>query len=294
MGVVVGFVLCTFIFELHARIWQTLLVHVLLYVLALVISLIFLQKRSQSEPSTINICQKITRPLVDTRDLFVDLKHNSLLLSFLILLFSLFFYDLFRMGSGSIVYLYLHRLSFDDAHYAAYFTFDQLATCFALIVLALLRRRWIMNDLYLAILGLTLSLVSPILFAFAKDNKAMIFGGRNKQTSQIENVFCSFFSLAIASSMFGTYFSVCIRAIFARLVPERNKGQCSHSSTRMLFSEHFHLGKAFSFIASIQNFDVVVGTIACVEIYQASIDYFPGFVFLFAAATRIVALIFIL
>jgi hypothetical protein len=82
------------------------------------------------------------------------------------------------MGSASILYLYLHRMSFDDAHYAAYFTFEQLATCLALIVLALLRRRWKINDLYLAIIGLCLSLISPMLFAFAKENKAMIFGGR--------------------------------------------------------------------------------------------------------------------
>lgn len=180
IGVVIGYVLCTFIFELHARIWQTLLVHVLLYVIALVISLIFLQKRSQPESSTISPRQKLTQPLTDTRDLFVDLKQNSLLISFLVLLFSLFFYDLFRMGSGSIIYLYLHRMSFDDAQYATYFTFDQLATCLALIILALLRRRWKMNDLYLAILGLTLSLISPILFAFAKGNKIIIFGGKNK------------------------------------------------------------------------------------------------------------------
>jgi hypothetical protein len=121
------------------------------------------------------------RPIIDTRDLIVDLKHNSLLVSFLILLFSLFFYELFRMGSGSIIYLYLHRMSFDDTHYAAYFTFEQLATCFALIVLALLRGRWKINDLYLGIIGLCLSLVSPMVLAFAKDNKPMIFGGRNRR-----------------------------------------------------------------------------------------------------------------
>jgi hypothetical protein len=57
---------------------------------------------------------------------------------------------------------------------------------------------------------------------------------------------------------------------------------------------HIYLGKAFSFVALIQNLDVVVGTIACVEIYQASIDFFPGFVFIFAAATRTIALILIL
>jgi hypothetical protein len=84
------------------------------------------------------------------------------------------------MGSGSIVYLFLHRMSFDDTHYAAYFTFEQLATCLALIILALLRRRWKINDLYLAIIGLCLSVIGPMLFAFAK-NKAMIFGGRNRR-----------------------------------------------------------------------------------------------------------------
>ncbi len=57
---------------------------------------------------------------------------------------------------------------------------------------------------------------------------------------------------------------------------------------------NINLGKAFGFVALIQNLDVVVGTIACVEIYQASIDFFPGLVFIFAAATRVVALILIL
>lgn len=178
---VAGYVLCTFIFELHAQIWQALLLHVLLYVLALLISLIFLEKRSMPEPSAISTCQRITRPFIDTRDLFADLKQNALLISFLVLLLSLFFFDLFRMGAGSIIYLYLHRMSFDDAQYAAYFSFEQLATFFALIILALLRRRWKMNDLYLAILGLSLSLVSPMLFAFAKGNKAMIFGGKTNE-----------------------------------------------------------------------------------------------------------------
>lgn len=177
MGVVIGYVTCTFIFEIHARIWHILLVHVILLVLALLISLAFLRTRPTSDLSQISTCQKLIRPIADTRDLFVDLKHNRLLISFLILLFALFFYDLFRMGSGSIIYLYLHRLSFDDTQYAAYFTVEQLATCFALILLALLRRRWKINDLYLATIGLCLSLISPMLFAFAKDNKAMIFGG---------------------------------------------------------------------------------------------------------------------
>ncbi|CAF0996441.1 unnamed protein product [Rotaria sordida] len=257
IGVIIGYALCTFVFELHTRIWHILLVHVLLLVLALVISLVFLKNRSLSQPSTNNLSQKIIQPIYDIHDLFVGLKQNHLLISFLILLFSLFFYDLFRMGSGSIVYLYLHYMSFDDAHYAAYFSFEQLATCLALILLALLRRRWKINDLYLAIMGLCLSLAAPILFAFAQRNKAMIFG-------------------AIPSSMFSIYFAVCLRAIIARLVPEKDKG------------------KAFSFVALIQNLDVVMGTIACVEIYQASIDFFPGLVFIFAATTRIIALIFIL
>ena len=181
IGVVAGYVLCTFIFELHARTWHILLVHVLLLVLTLFISLGFLRTRPAAESSAITVRQKLLQPIVDTRDLFVDLKRNTLLLSFLVLLISLFFYDLFRMGSSSIMYLYLHRMSFDDAHYAAYFTVEQLATCLALVVLALLRRRCKINDLYLASVGLCLSLVAPMLFAFARNNKAMIFGGRKRR-----------------------------------------------------------------------------------------------------------------
>ncbi|CAF0718919.1 unnamed protein product [Adineta ricciae] len=257
IGVVIGYLLCTFIFEVHARIWHILLTHVLLLVLTLIVSLVFLRTRSVAQASRINLRQKLMRPLVDTHDLFVGLRQNSLLVSFLILLIALFFYDLFRMGSSSIIYLYLHQMSFDDAHYAAYFTFEQLATCLALIILAVMRRRWNVNDLYLACVGLCLSLVGPFLFAFARNNRAMIFG-------------------AIPSSMFCIYFSVCLRSVIARLVPEQDKG------------------KAFGFVALIQNLDVVVGTITCVEIYQASIDFFPGLVFVFAAITRILALILIL
>ena len=76
--------------------------------------------------------------------------------------------------------------------------------------------------------------------------------------------------------MFSVYFSVCLRAIIARLVPERDKG------------------KAFSFVAMVQNLDVVIGTIACVEIYRASLDVFIGLVFLFAVGTRVVALALVL
>ena len=58
-------------------------------------------------------------------------------------------------------------------------------------------------------------------------------------------------------------------------------------------SHRWSLGKAFSCVAFIQNLDVVVGTIACTETYRASISFFSGLVFIFAAATRFVALILI-
>ncbi|CAF4461001.1 unnamed protein product, partial [Adineta steineri] len=43
IGAIIGYLLCTFVFELHAKIWLILLVHVLLLVLALFISLVFLR-----------------------------------------------------------------------------------------------------------------------------------------------------------------------------------------------------------------------------------------------------------
>ena len=182
IGTVIGYVLCTFIFELHAKIWHLLLVHVLLLALALFISLVFLRRRPVADsPTPLNLLTKLKRPFIDIRDLIIDLKTNSLLLSFLTLLLSLTFYELFRMGSSSVYYLYLHRMSFNDTQYAAYFTCEQLGTCFALIFLALLRRRWKMNEIYLCIIGLCLSLVGLILFAFAGNNKAMIFGGKKKK-----------------------------------------------------------------------------------------------------------------
>ncbi|CAF4955367.1 unnamed protein product, partial [Rotaria sp. Silwood1] len=167
-------------------------------------SLVFLKSRSITNSSSINLWSKVKRPFLDTRDLIIDLKHNKLLTSFVILLLSLFFYEFFRMGSSSIYYLYLHRMSFNDTQYATYFTCEQIATCLALICLALLRKRWKINDLYLCIIGLCLSLIGPILFAFASHNKAMIFG-------------------AIPSMMFGIFFPVCLRAVLAHLVPARDK-----------------------------------------------------------------------
>lgn len=240
------------------------------------------------------VCRKILRPFTDSRDLLIDLKRNSLLISFLMLLVSLFFYELYRMGSSSIIYLYLHRYGFDDVLYAAYFTIEQLANCIALLCLALLRNRWKTNDLYLCIFGLCLSLIGPMLFAFAQENKRMIFGGK------ISSVFISMIDIcfrlsAIPSSMFTVYFTVCLRAIIAHLVPDRDKGflfqRFSFDSIRFVL---FCLGKAFAFVAFIQNFDVVIGTIACTEIYRASISTFSGSVFIFAAATRVVALILIM
>jgi hypothetical protein len=47
-------------------------------------------------------------------------------------------------------------------------------------------------------------------------------------------------------------------------------------------------------VALIQNLDVVIGTIGCVEIYRASIDVFVGLVFLVAVATRLIALLVVL
>ncbi|CAF4038002.1 unnamed protein product [Rotaria sp. Silwood2] len=257
LGVIISYVLCTFIFQLHAKTWHILVVHVVLLVLALLIGIIFLKSQSIKESSSINLWTKFKRPFLDTRDLIIDLKNNNLFLSFFILLLSLFFYELFRMGSPSIYYLYLHRMSFNDTQYAAYFTCEQIGTCLALVFLALLRRRWKINDLYLCTIGLCLSLIGPILFAFASNNKAMIFG-------------------AIPSMMFGIYFPVCLRAVLARLVPERDKG------------------KAFSSVALIQNLDLLLGTVACIQIYRASINIFVGLVFIFCVATRLIALILIL
>ncbi|CAF0804764.1 unnamed protein product [Rotaria sordida] len=257
LGIIMGYVLCTFIFELHAKIWHILLVHVILLIIALFIGFIFLKSQSITDSSSINLWTKIKRPFLNIRDLIIDLKYNNLLLSFCILLLSFFFYELFRMGSSSVYYLYLHRMSFNDTQYAAYFTCEQIGTCLALIFLALLRRRWLINEIYLGIIGLCLSLVGLMLFAFASNNKAMIFG-------------------AIPSMMFGTYFPVCLRAVIAHLVPERDKG------------------KAFSFIALIQNLDVILGTVACTQIYRASINVFVGLVFIFGVATRLIGLILIL
>ena len=177
LGVVAGYLLCTFIFELHVRLWYILLVHVALLVMALLIGLIFLKSRPLTSQSTIHLRQKLLRPLIDSRDLISDLRQNSLLTSFIMLLVSLFFYELYRMGSSSISYLYLHHLSFNDAEYATYFTFEQLASCIALVSLAVLRGKFKINDLYLSIIGLLLSLVGLFLFAFAKNSK-MIFGGK--------------------------------------------------------------------------------------------------------------------
>jgi Na+/melibiose symporter-like transporter len=179
VGIVVGYLLCAFIFELHAKIWHILLVHVLLLALALFISLVFLRNDSATESSSITLWTKIKRPFLDIKDLIIDLKTNYLLLSFIILLSSLFFYEVFRMGSSSIYYLYLHRMSFDDTRYAVYFTCEQAGICIALISLALLRRRWKMNDLYICIIGLCLSLIGLMLFAFAH-NQVMIFAGRKR------------------------------------------------------------------------------------------------------------------
>ncbi|CAF2114733.1 unnamed protein product [Rotaria magnacalcarata] len=80
---------------------------------------------------------------------------------------------------------------------------------------------------------------------------------------------------AIPSMMFAIYFPVCLRIVIAHLVPERDKG------------------KAFSFVALIQNLDILLGTVACSQIYRASISFFVGLVFIFAIATRLIALLLI-
>lgn len=63
-------------------------------------------------------------------------------------------------------------MSFDDTGYAIYFTCEHMG-----IFLALLRQKWKVNEIYLAIIGLCLSLVEPMLLAFANSNELMIFGG---------------------------------------------------------------------------------------------------------------------
>ncbi|CAF4685364.1 unnamed protein product, partial [Rotaria magnacalcarata] len=67
-------------------------------------------------------------------------------------------------------------MSLNDTQYATYFTCEQIGTCLTLIFLALLRKRWKINDIRLSIVGLCLSLIGLILFTFASINKAMIFG----------------------------------------------------------------------------------------------------------------------
>ncbi|UJR38328.1 hypothetical protein I4U23_030998 [Adineta vaga] len=54
IGVVIGYVLCTFFFQLQLQIWYILLIHVTLLVLTLFISLVFLRTRLTTESSTIS------------------------------------------------------------------------------------------------------------------------------------------------------------------------------------------------------------------------------------------------
>lgn len=256
IGMIIGYMICTFIFEVHGKIWIILLTHLLLLFIALFISLAFLRSRPKTDRENISILIRIRRSFLDIRDLIVDLKDNSLLISFIILLLSLGFYEIYRMGSSSVFYLYLHAKSFDDTEYATYFTYEQLGTFGSLVLLAFIQRKWKINDIYICFIGLSLSSVGLGLFAFAKD-KTMIFS-------------------AAASMMFSLYFPVCLRAIIIRLVPEKDKG------------------KALSFVALIQTFDLLIGTIACVQIYNATMEYFLGFIFLFALGMRFIALILLL
>lgn len=72
----------------------------------------------------------------------------------------------------------------------------------------------------------------------------------------------------------------------------RNRIQQTERDRMFLLSSF--IGKAFSFVALIQNLDVVIGTVACVKIYQATISIFSGAVFIFAVGTRFLALLLIL
>jgi len=55
-----------------------------------------------------------------------------------------------------------------------------------------------------------------------------------------------------------------------------------------------YLSKAFSFVALIQNLDILLGTIACTPIYRASLSFFAGLVFIFGIVSTLIALILIL
>ena len=95
--------------------------------------------------------------------------------------------------------------------------------------------------------------------------------------------------------MFAIYFPICLRTLITRLVPERDKGLREKEKRRnhSLWNRIF-LGKAFSFVAFIQNFDILLGTVVCIEIYRASISFFTGLIFLFAVITRLLALLLLL
>ena len=97
--------------------------------------------------------------------------------------------------------------------------------------------------------------------------------------------------------MFGIYLPVCLRAVIVRFVPEHDKGTSRsdgemsplRSKPMLLFA-----GKAFSLVALVQNLDILLGTVVCIQIYRASVGFFAGFVFLFAFGTRVIALVLIL
>ncbi|CAF1308966.1 unnamed protein product, partial [Didymodactylos carnosus] len=261
IGVIGGYLLCTFIFDVHGKIWHILLVHIILLVLAVLIALIFLRKNTYvfnnvEQTDTLSFGQKLARPFRDIYDLIRELKQSNLVYSFLLLLTALFFYELLRMGTSAINYLYLHHLSFSDGEYSLYYMVEQTATSLCLLLLATVRKRLLINDMHLAIIGLCLSLVGPLLFALAY-NKAMVYG-------------------AIPSTMFTIYFAVCLRNVLSNMVSESGKG------------------KAFSFVALIQNLDVVIGSVACIEIYRSTISTFPGLVFIFGISARLVALVLVL
>ena len=199
IGVIFGYVLCTFVFKYHVELWQILLVHVALLIVALIIAMIFLEHRTETKSI------KIHRTFIDARDLLISLKKNSKLIPFFLLLSSLFFYEFYHLGSPSIIYLYLHRMSFDDTEYATYFTCEQTATSFGLLVLAFFKRRRKFNDVFICLSSLIVSSIGLFLFAFAQNNKSMIFG-------------------AIPSLMFGMYFPVSLRVLIRQLVPDNDKG----------------------------------------------------------------------
>ncbi|KAI3379472.1 hypothetical protein SNEBB_001322 [Seison nebaliae] len=170
--------------------------------------------------------------------------------TFILLILSAFSVSvLTSMGENTISFLYLRKspLSFTQTLYGIFRGLKSFLTCIALIgILPILQKYFDISDLTCAIIGTLSKCLGDFMYGFATSARMIFF--------------------VPVLGMFGSYIAASVRSYLSKQVAPSEQG------------------KLFAIVASVENVDILVGTLVFNGIYASSLDTMPSLAFYVATA----------